>query len=605
MNRKERRATAKRDKRFAVSPAAAHRNVDELAAEARRHFDEGRFARSRTIANEVLALAPSHVDCLNLLGLIEQSAGRHTAAVRLLKKAIAADRSNAASHYNIGLSYQAQDMRDDAASAFREAIALGLDGNDVSRFIVQNPAVVECLARIDAMWPARPTVATLFGAGGLAAVAGDVFLRCALETTRTQGADLEKFLTALRYALLQVATVAAPGFNAIADATTGLCSSLAQQCFINEYIYADGEDGERQAAALSDLLQERLGAAGDVPPFLVAIVAAYRPLHALPGADALLERTWPDAIDGLLRQQVREPREEAQDRDSIPAIAAVADSVSAQVRQQYEENPYPRWTIIPRPAHPPDPEDVSGPADILVAGCGTGYHSIMTAQAYPKSKILAVDLSLASLAYARRKTREAGLHNIDYAQADIMSLGSIERRFDTIESIGVLHHLADPKAGWRVLLSLLRPGGVMVVGLYSATARRGINAVRAFVKERGYRATAADIRACRQDIIRRESEMLHQEMTAARDFYAMSECRDLLFHVMEHQFTIAGIKAFLAEEGLTFLGFEQLGDRVIGKFEEEFPDADAATNLDHWEAFEAENPQTFIRMYVLHVRSAG
>ena len=39
------------------------------------------------------------------------------------------------------------------------------------------------------------------------------------------------------------------------------------------------------------------------------------------------------------------------------------------------------------------------------------------------------------------------------------------------------------------------------------------------------------------------------------DFFTTGECRDLLFHVQEHQFTIPEIKNFLAEIGLTFLGF--------------------------------------------------
>ena len=64
--------------------------------------------------------------------------------------------------------------------------------------------------------------------------------------------------------------------------------------------------------------------------------------------------------------------------------------------------------------------------------------------------MLAIDISRTSLAYARRKTREAGIANIEYAQADILKLGTLERRFDVIETVGVLHHLAEPTAGLRV-----------------------------------------------------------------------------------------------------------------------------------------------------------
>src|SRR5712691_2162828 len=89
--------------------------------------------------------------------------------------------------------------------------------------------------------------------------------------------------------------------------------------------------------------------------------------------------------------------------------------------------------------------------EILVAGGGTGRHPVETAQKFSGARALAVDLSLASLAYAKRKAREAGLTNLDFAQADILKLGSIGRSFDIIEASGVLHHMADPFAGWRVL----------------------------------------------------------------------------------------------------------------------------------------------------------
>src|SRR5262249_281791 len=75
---------------------------------------------------------------------------------------------------------------------------------------------------------------------------------------------------------------------------------------------------------------------------------------------------------------------------------------------------------------------------------------------------------------------------IEFAQADIMNLGSIGRRFDKIEVIGVLHHLVDPLAGWRILLSLLRPGGGMNVGLYSVAARKAIKTAAAIRSEAGH-----------------------------------------------------------------------------------------------------------------------
>jgi 2-polyprenyl-3-methyl-5-hydroxy-6-metoxy-1,4-benzoquinol methylase len=296
--------------------------------------------------------------------------------------------------------------------------------------------------------------------------------------------------------------------------------------------------------------------------------------------------------------------EEESDRKDIPALTPIDDAVSLQVQNQYEESPYPRWTTVPQ-IEPTTvvhflrdrlnivplswPQTTVG-VDILIAGCGTGSHSIDSALRFPKARILAIDISRTSLAYARRKSRELSLTNIEYGQADILKLAALGRRFDVIETVGVLHHLADPAAGWRALLSLLRPHGLMLVGLYSATARQSLTAARAFIAQRGYRPTPENIRSCRQELIQRFG------LPPFRDFSSTSGCRDLLFNVMEHQFTIPQIEAFLDDNHLTFLGFEQLPPDVIRQFQQQFPDADAASDLDSWHAFEQKHPLTFGNM---------
>ena len=47
-----------------------------------------------------------------------------------------------------------------------------------------------------------------------------------------------------------------------------------------------------------------------------------------------------------------------------------------------------------------------------------------------------------------------------------------------------------------------------------------------------------------------------QNVAASGDFFSTSGCRDLLFHVQEHRFTIPQIAAFLAENDLAFVGFD-------------------------------------------------
>ena len=142
-------------------------------------------------------------------------------------------------------------------------------------------------------------------------------------------------------------------------------------------------------------------------------------------------------------------------------------------------------------------KNVTAPT-ILDAGCGTGQHSIETASRFSNCQVTAVDLSLTSLAYAQRKTHELSVTNVEYMQADILHLHQIGREFDIIESAGVLHHMEDPMAGWRVLTNLLKPGGLMKIGLYSELARKQIATARSEIASLKIGASAKEMRDFRE-----------------------------------------------------------------------------------------------------------
>ncbi|MGB9366597.1 MAG: class I SAM-dependent methyltransferase, partial [Xanthobacteraceae bacterium] len=335
----------------------------------------------------------------------------------------------------------------------------------------------------------------------------------------------------------------------------------------------------------------------------------------LGAADALLARSWPAPITALLDQQVGAPREEAALRAAIPQLTPIEGDVSRAVQTQYEANPYPRWITAGTlrqyphidaylrdrfPAAKFRPLGKSGGLDILIAGCGTGQHAILTTQQHAGARTLAIDLSRASLAYAVAKTRKLGL-DIEYAQADIMRLGTLLRRFDLIESVGVLHHLADPYAGWRVLLSLLRPGGFMRIALYSEIARWGVVAARKEIAQRGYGASVAEIRRFRGELMQR-SDSAAQNVMRMIDFYSTSECRDFLFHTQEHRMTLPAIKRFLAEQNLGLVSME-VASVTARQYATHFPNDHAMTDLDNWDAFERDNPQTFETMYRFWVQA--
>ncbi len=210
--------------------------------------------------------------------------------------------------------------------------------------------------------------------------------------------------------------------------------------------------------------------------------------------------------------------------------------------------------------------------------------------------MLAIDLSRASLAYARRRAAQLGVANIAFAQADLLRLRGLDRRFAVIVCVGVLHHLANPLAGWEVLADLLQPGGLLKIGLYSAVARRGIVAARALARERGFAADGDGIRSCRRAIMDLAYGQLAREATGFIDFYSTSGCRDLVMHAMEHGFTLPEIGRCLERLGLRFLGME-CDAALLERFDTLNPRPDARTDLAAWDRFEQADSEAFKSMY--------
>jgi len=476
----------------------------------------------------------------------------------------------------------------------------------------KNPAIRGAIERARQSWPVRLAATQLFADSDRAMLADDALLGCLLESTRLSDIGFERVLTNVRAIVLD--ETASATANDGAD-LLAFHAALAQQCYLNDYVY-DLADGElARAQELRDRLAAALRTGDRIPPTWLVAVASYFPLGSLPDGETLLAQSWPPPVAALLAQQIAQPAEEERLRATMPQLTPIEDRVSLDVQRQYAESPYPHWVRLPLMDQAMTLDEHLGAlfphgqfrrcgktaTDILIAGCGTGQQALDAANLFAASRLLAIDLSLPSLAFAKRKAHELGIANIEFAQADILQLGSLDRTFDSIEAMGVLHHLADPWAGWAVLLERLAPGGVMRIGLYSELARADVVRARKLVAEHGYRATADDIRRARQELIAIAADQQLLFVRDSWDFFSISECRDLLFHVQEHRMTLPQIKAFLAEHHLQFLGFE-LAERPWRAYGARFPADAARIDLDHWHQFETENPRTFQGMYQFWVQ---
>ncbi len=599
----------------------------------------GRWEAAIAAFRKVLALAPNHADAHQRLGLALMAERNGAEAAEHFAAAVALKPQLPGAHEDLAAAYLAIGKMDLAIHAATRAIELDdtprarelfVESAKPVRFTAENPRaralllralaecwcrpreltgvcisliklnphVADCIARITAARPEGVDAKSPFAASGVAMLAEDSLLAALLQCNSLSDIGLERLLTTIRRVML---TMAGDG-DVPDERSLRFFAAVARQCFINEYVYALPDDEADQARDLQSKLLQALGDGGPVPPLWPIAIAAYYPLHAVAGADALLQRSWSDDVRALLAQQIEQPAEERRLAAAIPALTSIDDSVSQAVRAQYEENPYPRWINAGPPAQPiilKDNLPLSTP-DVLIAGCGTGLSTIEFARQVPNACILAIDLSRASLSYAKRMAESFNLDNVEFAQADILRLGSLGRTFDFLDSSGVLHHLADPWAGWEILLSLLRPGGLMQVGLYSEVARRNVVAARALIAERGFEPTPEGIRRCREYIMTTDDPTL-KSVAQWEDFFATSECRDLLFHVQEHRTTLPRIKSFMAANGIEFAGFIP-EPSMQRRFAARHPDPAALLDLDCWDALESEVPSLFANMYQFWVR---
>jgi 2-polyprenyl-3-methyl-5-hydroxy-6-metoxy-1,4-benzoquinol methylase len=581
MNRKQRRATLKQSPSgggHRASPASDP--VGQLFAEAKRHQQQNKLNDAARVYKRLLLLQPDHAEA----------------------------------HNNLGLVLLAQGKLAEASARFAQALTLmpqlfeQFNGVCATLAAVL-PPIGEAMRRAIAAWPNRLTADQLLGGAGLRAICDDPLLLCMLQSVPARKTELELVLTSLRAALL------AEAGDAQDDSVLVFCCAMAKQCFINEYVFTATVDEDAQVDRLKAMLGDAIASGAAIAPMRLAALAMYLPLHALPSADALLARTWPPALAEVLTQQLREPRQELALRSTIARLTPIDDDVSLRVQQQYEENPYPRWVRVAGNVEPVaidqhlrnkfptaafTPLGKTESFDILVPGCGTGLQSTEVVQCYQGARVLAVDLSLSSLCFAKRMTPAPLAARIEYLQGDILKLGSIGRSFDMIDVTGVLHHMADPIESWRILLDLLRPGGIMHLGFYSELGRRDLVAARAFIVQRGYAATPADIRRCRQDLLKTPMGIIAR----FTDFFSTSECRDLLFHVQESHMTIPAIKAFIDGHALKFIGFD-LDDTAAQNFRALFSaNGWSMTDLDKWHAVETQHPNIFSGMYQLWVQKS-
>ena len=381
--------------------------------------------------------------------------------------------------------------------------------------------------------------------------------------------------------------------------------ALALQCFVNEFVYNETEIETEKIKEYEELINKNLSLQIQPNTITLLCFCLYRNLNNYKWSAKL---KFSDNLIYLKKTLIVDDIIEKENISNIEKFKKVTDHISLKVQNQYEENPYPRWIKMRTEFDDlsikdliennelkiikSDIREVFKP-DILIAGCGTGQHAIYTALNYKNSNVLALDLSLSSLAYAKRKVDEYEIKNINFIHSDLSDVKNFNKKFDIIESVGVLHHMNNPYEGMRCLVDVLKDFGLINLGLYSKYARKHISKIRQDIQSKNIVPSNIEIKKYRNYIFNsnnNENIMIKN----SKDFYTTSSARDLLFHVQEHQFDLIEIKNYLKKLNLFFCGFDNSNLKTKFKSIYNFDDI---YDLEKWDEFERKNPNSFDGMY--------
>ena len=250
------------------------------------------------------------------------------------------------------------------------------------------------------------------------------------------------------------------------------------------------------------------------------------------------------------------------------------DATDGRLAAQYEAYPYPKRDprdeakrlVIGSPSHLREIDHWvcgatrprSAGLRALVAGGGTGDGAIMLAQHLARDGrpggVTYLDRSQAAQDIARARAQARGL-TLDWREMSLLELpGSGLGPFDYIDCCGVLHHLPDPAAGLRALLSVLAPGGGLGLMVYAPHGRTGVYMLQDAL---GLLAPADAAPSARLDVARRVMRHLPETAWLRANRYFGDHIEggdaglyDLLLNPRDRAYTVPQLAALLAGEGL-------------------------------------------------------
>ncbi len=212
---------------------------------------------------------------------------------------------------------------------------------------------------------------------------------------------------------------------------------------------------------------------------------------------------------------------------------------------------------------------------ILDAGCGTGVSTEYLVHLNPQANVVAIDISAGTLAVAKERCRRSGAERVEFHHMSLFDVDQLPGEFDLINSVGVLHHTADPKGGIQALAKKLAPGGLLHIFVYGEVGRWEISLMQKAIAmlQGNKKGDYTDGVKVGREIFANLPET-NRLVTREKSRWALENHRDECFadmyvHPQEIDYNAETIFELIDAAGLEFMGFSnpqfwQL-ERLLGK----------------------------------------
>lgn len=585
--------------------------------EALRLHQAGQFAEAEHLYRQILARDPRHADSLHLFGVLAHQRGQHQGAIDLIGQAITINGAVPFFYNNRGLALAALGRIDEAATHYERALALKADYVEAlsnlgnlrlmqgrgaealglhKRALAHNPDYAEgqmnlgnalrelgkpseAVTRYERAIALRPDYAeALSNLGNALHDLGQLgSARTSYERALALRPDFAEACTNLGNVLHEMGELDAAVIQF--ERALGLRPDLAEaENSLGLVLDKKGEYGkavdcfERALARQPEDVEilNNLGAALQNAGRFDDAIARYKRALALRPDYAEARKN----LGGALHARAGE-------RSGTLLSERLKQAAHGGVRGQYESLPFPardpegeRHVCY---VTPPDilakinqycfggVRDFAKGLRVLVAGCGTGDSVMWLGEQLrdTPSKIVALDLSSASLSIAEARAEVRGIPNIRFVNASLLELPQLGLgAFDYITCLGVLHHLPDPEAGLRALEAVLSPDGGMGLMVYGHPGRAHIYAMQEVL--RGATAGIDDRErklAIARDMLAHlpptNPFRLREGWENIQAAYLKDDANlwDTLLHEQDRAYTASGVRTLLAAAGLHLQAF--------------------------------------------------